>query len=76
MLMPRFGRQDRWGIVRRGARGVARVLDKIVLGLARVCGIALAICRRQDRGPFAIEVDQLLGNGVAFGRIAVQEVRR
>ncbi len=46
--------------------------DEIALGLGRIEPFA----RRQQGGPFAIEVDQLLGDGLAFRRVGMQQARR
>ena len=59
-------------IARRRPRRVAAVLDEIALRLRRI----EALARCQQRGPFAIEVDQLLGDRLALRRIGVQQVRR
>src|SRR5581483_12463222 len=72
MLMTRLAGEKRRSIMRGRARGVAAILDKIALGLL---GIG-ALGRCEDRGPFAVEIDQLLRDRLALRRIGVEEKRR
>src|SRR5262249_45521467 len=69
-------RDDRRAVMRCRAGGVAPGPEKKALGFGRVKSPAFALCRVRDRGPFAIEVDQLLGHGLTFRRVAVQQLWR
>ena len=62
--------------MRRGSRGIAPVPDEIALRLGRVGSATFFMRRGEQRGPFAIEVDQLLGNGPPFRGVGVQQRRR
>src|SRR4029079_10497577 len=71
MLMDRFAGEDRGTITGRGSCGVAPVPHEIILRLDRIEPFA----RSKHRGPFAVEGDQLPGDGLAFRRIAMQQAR-
>src|ERR1700756_3390323 len=73
MLVRTFAGQDRPTVVRRGSRSIASVPDEIALGLGRVSPATVFMCRGEQRGPFAIEVDQFLGNGPPFRGVSVQQ---
>ena len=60
----------------RGPGGIAAVPDEIALRLGRVGRAAFPVRRGEQRGPFAIEVDQFLCNGPPFRRVGVQQRRR
>src|SRR5205085_7188231 len=51
---------------------VASMLHEIALRFGRIEPFA----RRHEGGPFAIEVDQLLGDGLTLRRVAMQKLRR
>src|SRR5664279_2431280 len=76
MLVVAFAGQYRRTVVRRGSRRIVPMSDKIALGLGRVGPAAFAICRCEQRRPFAIEIDQFLGNGPPFRGVSVQQRRR
>ena len=67
VLMGCFASEDRGTVTGRGPRRVAPVPDEVTLRLGRVEPFA----RCQQGGPFAIEVDQLPGDGLAFRRIGM-----
>jgi hypothetical protein len=62
-------------IVRRSPRGVASVLDEIALKRCRVRP-AIVMLGGEQRGKFAVEVDQLLGDRPPFLGVGVQQARR
>ncbi len=63
MLMRRLAGQQGRAIARRRAGGVAAVLDEIAL---RLGGIGALSTSAMTSRPFAIEVDQLLGDGLTL----------
>ena len=69
MLMGCLSGEDRGTVAGRGSCRVAPVPHKVALRLGRIEPFA----RCQQGGPFAVEVDQFLGDGLTFRRIAVQE---
>ena len=73
MLVDAFAGQDRWAVMRCGSRRIASVPDEIALGLGSVGPAAFFMCRGEQRSPFAIEVDQFLGNGPPFRGVSVQQ---
>ena len=72
MLMGCLAGEDRGSVTGRGPRRVAPVPHKVALRLGRIEPFA----RCEQGGPFAVEVDQFLGDGLAFRRIAMQEAGR
>src|SRR4051812_48695995 len=75
-LMTRFSGQNRGTVARRRARGITAVPDEIALGRSRIERFAVSLCRRKHRGPFAVELDQFLGDRPALRGIAMEEARR
>ena len=73
MLMGRLAGEDRRAVVGRRSRRVAPVPDEIALRLGRIEPFRFSISTSEDLGPFAIEVDQLLGDGLTFRRVGMQE---
>src|ERR1700735_2325805 len=59
--------------MRRRSRRIAPPPHEIVLGLGGVGPAAFVMCRGEQRRPFAIEVDQFLGDGPPFRGISVQQ---
>ena len=76
MLMEALAGEDRRRVVRRRARGVAAVPDEIVLRLRPDRRPRFSLGGSENPGPFAIEIDQLLRDRLAFRRIGMQQVRR
>jgi hypothetical protein len=81
LLMHRFARDDRRLVFGRRSRRVASEPDEIFLDLRRIGAFASCIGRRlqgraQQLGPFPIEVDQFLGDGLAFLRVGMQNLWR
>ncbi len=68
--------QERGRVVCRRSRGVASGSDEIVLRLGRIGGAPICMGRGDDLSPFAIEIDQLLGDGAALCGVGVQQRRR
>ncbi len=66
--------KDRRGVMRRGAGGVAAVANEIVLRPGGISAAGLG-GRGENPGPFAVEIDQLLGDRLALGRIGMQQTR-
>ena len=68
-------------VLGRGSRGEAALRDEVRLELLRIHAFAFGASRLLRRsaehpGKLAIEVDQLLGDRLPFGRVGVQQRRR
>ena len=68
-------------VLRRGPRGEAALRDEVRLELLRIHAVAFGAARLLRRraehlGELAIEVDELLGDRLPFGRVGVQQRRR
>src|SRR5271163_1283514 len=80
MLIDRLAGNDRRGVAGFRSGGEARLLDEVSLELRRIHAFVAVegIFRRraEHSGPLAIEVDQLLGDALTFGRIGAQDLGR
>ena len=76
ILMARFGEEERRLVLGRRSRRVVSMLDEISLHLRRIDPFAVRRRlhgRAEHFGPLAIEFDQLLGNGLPFRRVGVEQ---